>query len=380
MARRNRQRLVRRHREVARHRRTHRTRRHRYCNGRSRRRRQRRGHRALAAVLGDRGRTQNQRQYLGIVIGDGQRPVRRIRHPAAARGAGHRHRLVLGIHRVVHRGDRHRAGAAGLARRNRQRLVRRHREVARHRRTHRTRRHRDRHGRTRSARQRRGHRAHAAVFCNRALRQRQRHRRRRIVVGDGHLRAGHAQPRGAGGALDAEPLAGALVNRILGRVHAELGSAAGLARCNGQRQIRHDRIVGPLGGRIRRVANLDRDGRGGTAGCARQSGSHRRRGGIVSLRHARRRHRQRNRPVVIGNGQRLVRRFRRAAPAACRTGHRHLLVRRISIVVHRSDGHRAGAGRGARRNRQRLVGRQRVIRTGCRADRCVRHRHRNGLA
>ena len=64
----------------------------------------------------------------------------RIRHTAAARDTGYRHRLVRRIHIVVVRGDRHRAGAGRRARRNRQNLVRRQAEIARHRRTHRTRR------------------------------------------------------------------------------------------------------------------------------------------------------------------------------------------------------------------------------------------------
>ncbi len=163
-------------------------------------------------------------------------------------------------------------------------------------------------------------------------------------------------------------------------MHTELGCAARLASRDSQRQIRHCRIVGSLGGRICRVPDLDRDGSGRAAGCARQPGGHPRRGGIGRFLHAGRRHRQHNDTVVIGNGQRLVGRIRRTVAAACRAGNRHLFVRRISIVVHRSDGHCAGTAGLTRRNGQRLVGRQLVIRTRRRADRRGRHRHRNGLA
>ena len=45
-----------------------------------------------------------------VVVGDGQRLAGRIRHPAAAGGAGHRHRGVRRVHVVVGRGDGHRAG------------------------------------------------------------------------------------------------------------------------------------------------------------------------------------------------------------------------------------------------------------------------------
>ena len=123
-----------------------------------------------------------------VVVGDGERLARGVCHAVAAAGHGRdSDHLVRGVHGVVHRGDRHRAGAVGAARGDGQGLCAAEREVARDRRRHRRGRHRERDIRARRAGQGRGHRAGVvgAGLVDGGGVEFERDRRRGVVVGDG---------------------------------------------------------------------------------------------------------------------------------------------------------------------------------------------------
>ena len=228
------------------------------------------------------------RQPRLVVVGDRQRGARNRAHAdAVLRHARHRNHATRALVKgVVHRRDRHRVVAAGgVARRNRDGVVRRRRHPVRPR----QRRYRDGGLSGRGVTQGRRYRCRVAraALVDGGIRHRQGHRRRRLVVGDrqgyvhriAHIATGGARYRHRATC----PLVDAVVRR---RDRHRRAAAGGGARRNRQHLVgtqRRPRIIGyrhcyrgRLGargaqgrrhrGRIGRAALVDGVGRQGQGG------------------------------------------------------------------------------------------------------------------